>query len=648
MNSIFSPKNIGKLEIANRIVMPAMTTNFADSSGHVTEKMISYYQARAKGGVGLIIVEPASVELRGKRLPFNLAIFNDEFIPGLAELAKVIKLEGSRAFLQINHGGRECSNSITGMKPIAPSALPSTYSGIKKTGEEPDTLTAAMIEGLEVSFAKAALRAKQAGFDGIEIHGAHGYLISQFCSPNSNFRTDMYGGNLEGRALFYQNVIRRCKETTGADFSIIARINAIDYVEGGLELGESLRIAALLEKAGADAIHVSVGTHASRPYMMIPGMHVPRGCNLGQSKELKKTLNIPVICVGRINHPDIAEYALSSSSADFVAMGRALIADPDLPRKMAMESTPIRRCIACNEGCINRIHKGLPMSCSINPTVGLETEHQLSFNKAPDNTNILIIGAGPAGLEAARMSAARGCKVSLWEQENELSGQLKLASIPPGRSELLNIMEYYEPELKTLKIDVTLGQAFSLDSIKNMPPDAIILATGASPSELPIPGMQMNSVSAWKVLSGEVKEIKSPCVIIGAGPVGLETAEWLAEKGHSVVILDSRDWKTLVNSYPRSESVFHEMQLEILKIELHTGVEVTKVTTDTVFYVKNSIPRSLLGIGTIITAIGSTSVTTLENSLRELSIPLYKVGDCTSPGKIIDAIHSGYQAAIKL
>ncbi len=645
---LFQPLEIGGLHISNRIVMPAMTTNYADAEGGVTERTITYYRTRAEGGAGLIVVEPVSVELRGKRLSGNLVLFSEKHVPGLARLAAKIKETGTRAFLQLNHGGRECIHQVTGEQPVGPSAIASPYPGIKSQGENPRALTIDEIREVEEAFARAALWARQAGFDGVEIHGAHGYLISQFCSPLINLRTDRYGFDLKGRALFFQEIIRRCREKAGPGFPVIARMNARDYVEGGLEVREALEIARLLQAAGAHALHVSVGTHASRPYLMIPGMHAPRACNAELTRQFKAALKVPVICVGRINDPRVAEEVITSGAGDFAALGRPLVADPDFPRKAEQGADDIRMCLACNEGCIGRIHAGKPMSCAVNAAVGREAEVRERLAIPLRKRKVFIAGGGPAGLEVARVAALRGAKVTLWEKEADLGGQINIAVLPPGRQEIGNVLAYYKTVLPKLRVSVKTGKRATRESIRAQSPDAVVIASGAIPFLPSIPGVdQKHVVKAWDVLAGAVTAGEK-CVVIGAGPVGMETAEFLAEKGRKTALLDLLSWTEVAKTYVRPDAVFHEAELQRLGIEFYGPVTVEEIGASSVTYAGKNWRKSLLDVDTVILATGARVCADLIAEFAGTGIPHTAAGDCTGTGKIIDAIHAGFAAALDL
>lgn len=648
MSPLYRSIKIGNMLLKNRVVMPAMGSNFADESGQVTDRLIDYYKERALGGAALIIVEIAAVDVAGKRIARNLGVFNDSFLGGLSKLAKAVKDAGSKIALQLNHGGRECISRITGFPPVAPSSLPSPYSGIKREQKEiPKTLTLEEIAQLEDTFAMAARRAQQAGFDAVEIHGAHGYLVSQFISPLTNLRTDSYGGSVDNRARFFRNIIQRCKEKTDQGFPIIARLNAKDYMEGGLETQEAVQIAQILERAGADAIHVSVGMHGSNPYMMIPHMHVQRGCNIETTKEFKKVLCVPVICVGRINDPHLAEKIISESIADLVAMGRALIAEPYLPIKFQEKRKDYRQCLACCE-CINSIHKGKPLSCSINPDVGWEKENLQRIQHPAKYKRVWVVGGGPAGLEASRVAAMRGCRVTLWEESEKLGGQLNLAIVPPDRREIRNIISYYETILPVLKVEIKTGQKVTRELVVQGQPEAIILATGGLPSPLTIAGMKKkNQIFAWDVLQQKVKP-GPKCAIIGAGAVGRGIAEFLGGRGHKVLLLDIFSWEELMETCPRAERLYHEMKFSEHGIKFYGPVNIERISDSEIIFRENGWRKSIMGVNTIIVAAGAKSRRELVEQLNDLPIKVALAGDCEEPGKIINAIHAGNRAAMEL
>ncbi|HZT48145.1 MAG TPA: NADH:flavin oxidoreductase, partial [Hyphomicrobiaceae bacterium] len=366
--NLFRAGRVGHLAVPNRIVFAATSSELADEHGFVGDDAVEYYAERARGGVGLIVVEATYVEQEGKRLHHNAMLHEDRFIPGQRRIVEAVHAAGAKIAVQLNHGGRESIPAVSGSVPLAPSPLASQFTGV---GEAviPKELTLAEIERIITRFADAAVRAREAGYDAVELHGAHGYLIGEFLSPASNRREDEYGGSTEGRARFCVRLVEAIKARLGRDYPVIVRMNGHDHVPGGLELDEAIEIAAMLEKAGADAISVSGGVHASRPYMVIPGMSVPRGCYARYGEAMRRRLGVPVMTVGRINTPALAEEILARGQADFICLSRALIADPYFPAKArAGRAETIAPCIACNE-CIATVHRHKGLACTVNPMV---------------------------------------------------------------------------------------------------------------------------------------------------------------------------------------------------------------------------------------------------------------------------------------
>ncbi|MFQ6067159.1 MAG: tRNA-dihydrouridine synthase, partial [bacterium] len=409
---LFRPGKIGSLELKNRIVMPPMVTNYATREGAVTEQYKDYLRERAKGGVGLVIVEATYVHPWGKGFINNLGIDRDELIPGLRQLAEVVHDVGAKIAIQLYHAGRQTSSKTTGCQPIAPSPIPTP-------GEEeiPKEATIEEIREVVEAFGEGARRAKEAGFDAVEIHGTHGYIINEFLSPYSNKREDEYGKDFEGRLRLAWEVLQRIKEKAGSEFPVIYRINGDECVEGGLTLEVTKRIAKRLQEAGADAFHVTAGVGESN-YNSVQPMAMPRGCKAHLAAGVKEVVSVPIINAGRINHPSIAEEILEQNKADFVAMGRALLCDPEMPNKsLSKNIEDIRICIACNQKCISELvgEEEGPIGCILNVRTGREAEFPI--RRVDQKKKVLIVGAGPAGLEAARIAALRGHRVDLFEKD---------------------------------------------------------------------------------------------------------------------------------------------------------------------------------------------------------------------------------------
>ncbi|MDP7469767.1 MAG: FAD-dependent oxidoreductase, partial [Dehalococcoidia bacterium] len=460
---LFEPINIGTLHLKNRLVMPPMNSRMGDQGGFVSQRTVDYYARRAQGGVGFIIVEIGAVDPVQIVSPTQLQLSDDRFIPGMAQLAQAIKDNGSRAAIQIHHPGRQAPTSVTGAQAVAPSALNS-----RSSGETPKELTPSEIEGLVGLFAQAARRAKDAGFEAVEIHGAHGYLLCQFLSPYSNHRDDDYGGDAARRARFPLQVIQAVRNVVGRDFPIIFRFSASEFTGGGLTVEDGKAIARLVEEAGVDCLSISAGTDASLEWAVQPVL-LPVGCLLPLAEAVRQEAYVPVIAVGRINHPSIAEAALQEGKADLIALGRPLLSDPDYPNK-AQEGrwNEIRKCIACNSCRRDPWPRELPICCLLNPETGNEGVEE---KKAARPRKVLVVGAGPAGLEAARVAALCGHQVTLWEE----------ASRPGGRWSWLQRGYIGErmKEFKNLGVTVELGKEVSSRAANELGPEIILVTPRA-------------------------------------------------------------------------------------------------------------------------------------------------------------------------
>jgi len=541
--NLFQSLQLGSITLKNRLAMSQMTMNYATKEGLATEKLIRYYSERAKGGVGLIFVEGTFFTPEGRGYVHQLGLSSSGHLEKLKGLSRAVHglNRDVRVFIQIHHAGGRTYSKVTGLQPVAPSELP-LYPG----ADAPHALTKKEIGDLVEAHIQAAARAKEAGFDGVDIHCAHGYLIPQFFSPLFNRRDDEYGGDLSGRTRFLIEILRGIKERLGRDFPLTIKISGDEFVGGGLGLNEMREIALIAQEAGVDGMMISAGTvggkkiedlsQAHKVLRTMPMMTEP-GCLVSLAAEMKKALRIPVITVGRINQPALAEEIIAQGKADLVAMGRALLADPDFPKK-AFEGREeeIRPCICCNEGCYKRIFQQLDIQCSVNPMLGRESELPLERTKKPKK--VYVLGAGPCGLEAANAAYERGHQVLLVEKERKLGGQLNLAFIPPGRKEIERFREFLLRRLKKTKVKVIHGQKVIRSFVKKNPPDVLLLAIGSTPRRFDIPGLKKSqTVTAWKVLSGK-KDPTEPCLVLGAGLVGCETADFLSERGKKVIVVE--------------------------------------------------------------------------------------------------------------
>jgi len=522
MSLLFQPFKLGTVELPNRIVMPPMGTMLAERGGAVSRRLIAYYARRAEGGAGLIIVEICAVDPVQVTSPHQLKISDDSFIPGLAELVRAVKERGARVAAQIHHPGRQTSSRATGVQPVAPSPIPCPL-----IREMPRELTREEIAEIIERFAQGARRAREAGFDAVEFHGAHGYLICQFLSPFSNKRTDEYGGDVERRARFALEIVRRTREVVGPDYPLIFRLSAEEPVPGGLTLEETRAIARMLEEAGVDCISVSAGNYAVMERVVQP-MLLPLGYLVPLAAEIKKAVRVPVITAGRINDARFAERVLRDGKADLIAMGRPLLADPDLPRKSREgRYGEVRKCIACNT-CMDLVFRRPPIACLMNPEVGREEEME---TPAPVSRKVLVLGAGPAGLEAARVARLRGHEVTLWEEAPEPGGRWSWLISPYIKDRL--------KELRRLGVRVELGREAAPEAIASFRPDAVIATMPSSPVVPDIPGIEgENVLRADDVVEGR-KEVSGKAVILGGGNIGCETALYLARRGVEVSLVEA-------------------------------------------------------------------------------------------------------------
>ncbi|MFH1624203.1 MAG: NAD(P)/FAD-dependent oxidoreductase, partial [Pseudomonadota bacterium] len=455
---LFEAVKINSMELRNRIVMAPMGTHFPNKDGTVSEKLLNYYQRRAEGGTGLIIIEATSVDPYGVNYLNELGIWDDKFIEGLSRLAESIHSQGAKLAIQLYHPGRQASSKRTGIQPVGPSPIP-----YYPVGEVPRELSKTELTELVQKFGDGARRAMNAGFDAVDIHGAHGYLIGQFLSPESNRRDDEYGGDENRRARFALEIIRSVKENVGEEFPVFFRISASEYTERGLSIDETRRIANLLEDNGADVIDISAGKYESTTWMIQP-MMLPRGCLVPLSEKIREVVRIPTIIAGRINDPRLAEQILVDGKADLIAIGRGLIADPDFPRK-ALEGRvdEIRRCVACNT-CVDRLMENKEIRCLQNAEVGKEANFEIK--PATKRKKVIVIGGGPGGLEAARVSAIRGHDVVLYEKEEKIGGKLRILGSLPGREEWNTMIQFYSDQLDKYKVNVRVKCEGTLEALK--------------------------------------------------------------------------------------------------------------------------------------------------------------------------------------
>jgi 2,4-dienoyl-CoA reductase-like NADH-dependent reductase (Old Yellow Enzyme family)/thioredoxin reductase len=542
---IFLPFRIKNTVVKNRIVMPPMCGNLGGEYGQVTDNHIKYYEQRARGGTGLIIVENSNVDYPlGSNGATQLRIDHERYIPGLTRLAEAIQKYGARACIQINHAGASTNNERTeGHGVVGPSDVPS-----KEGGDTPRVLTRGEILEIVGKFGQAARRAQIAGFDAVEIHAGHSYLAAQFLSLTTNRRDDEFGrGSLEDRARFSILVLEEVRRIVGPNFPIFVRIGADEFMEGGITLEDTFTFLEYF-KPYVDLIDVSAGANYTLE-KQIETMNFPEGSKVYLSEEIKKRFDLPTITVGNIRNPEFADKVLADGRADFVAIGRGLICDPNWVNKAdAGEPRKIRRCISCNIMCVgNRIFSSRPIRCSLNPDIIGEDEYKEHQVSTP--TNVVVIGGGPAGLEAACTAAEVGCNTFLFEQEEEVGGLLRLIQRFPAKQKIHYFIEYLDERMAGLKnLVVFHGKTPTFREIDELKPDLVINATGSSPSLPPIKGLRENvnrEGSSVYTVTELLKNIDSftdlngkRVVIAGGGAVGMDCAEFFAEKGSHVTIVE--------------------------------------------------------------------------------------------------------------
>lgn len=633
---LMSPIKIGNMQLRNRIVMPPMVTNYAYEDGSVTDRLRAYHVERAKGGVGLIIVEASYVHLSGRGFQNEVGIYSDRLIASLRSLVDAVHTHGAKIAIQLYHGGRQTKSSVTGQPIVAPSPIPDPTEP-----ETPKELTKEEIAELVKAFGEAARRAKAAGFDAVEVHGAHGYLIDEFLSPYANKRTDEYGGSLENRMRFPLEVVRAVRQAVGPDYPILYRMSADEKVPGGLKLDETKIVAQRLEQEGINALHVSAGVYESAVWIIQP-MAMPRACLADLARGIKSVVKIPVISVGRYNDPEVAEKVLEEGKADLIAFGRELLTDPEMPKKISEgRLDEVRKCIACCQGCIDELFQDHPIGCTVNARTGFETQFTLA--KASRPRRVLVVGGGAAGMEAARVAALRGHNVTLWEETSSLGGQLTLAATPPQKGEIMTFKDFLMNEMRRLRINVQLNKEATLDAIRSERPDVVVIATGAVPATVDVPGVNGKNVAmSWDVLSGKAS-VGRRVVIIGGGLVGCETAEFLAEKGHEV---------TIVEMLPRIASDVGPLVGALLLdrlgkqgVKVITGAKLTSIGERDITVERDGNTETLPNFDSVVMAVGSKSEDTLARQLEGSGIDYYVIGDASRPRRITHAVFEAMKVA---
>lgn len=622
--ALLAPGRIGSLELRCRVVQPAMETNLGTKDGRVTDRLIDYYAARAAGGVGLIIVENTSVHPTGRVTPGMLRIETDEDGAAFAPLAARVQAEGSKLFVQLSHAGRQTLTEFAGEQPWAPSPIPCP---IMK--DPPRAMEEADIRTLIDAFVQGAVRAQRAGADGVELHAAHGYLLCGFLSPYSNQRNDAWGGDVARRCAFPVAVVRGIKDACGAGFPVSVRISADEYVDGGIEVDEAVEIARRLVDAGADVLHVSACNYESM-FWNIPTYFLPEAPFVPLAARIKAAVDVPVISVGRLHRPKVAARALVQGAADFVSIGRGLIAAPDLVNQVRAGGAG-RPCLACNR-CIASIN-GAMLECTVNPDVGFEGAEPKGLDGVPDGGRVLVVGAGPAGMEAATRVAQAGYQVTLVDQRDELGGQLDLAAMPAGKEPVAWLLTWMARRVREAGVQVVLGRRAEAADLEGV--DGLIWAAGSVPVDRTVEGAEVPYVGLDEAMRDPGKAGKRP-LVLGAGAGGAEAAHWLAMHGADVILVEKAR-KVARDLIP---SLRHHLAEELDHEGVQTFTLVKKLwfEGDVACLEGRKLSERIEGVTSVVLAAGRASVGVPEGLVAGFEGRVWVLGDAGRPGSIFEAV----------
>lgn len=664
---LFEPITINRLEIKNRIVMPAMGLAYTQDFTF-NDRYRGFYRERAKGGVGLMTLGPVAIDKVGSA-PFLPGLFHDEYIEPLRKFNDELHRDTDvKMATQLMHMGRYAFSFFTGMTPLAPSPIASRMT----RDQAPKEMTPDDIEEVQEAYAQAARRAKEAGFDYVEVLACTGYLISQFLSPITNIRTDEYGGRMENRMRFPLEVIRRVRAAVGPETAVGIRIAGNEFMEGGNTNEESSLFAVEAEKAGVDAVNVTGGWHET--YIPQLTTNVPPGCFVYLARGVKEKVNVPVFASNRLGDPGVAERALRSGACDMVCWGRPLIADPELPVKVREgRFDEILPCIACNQGCFDSIFSGTSVHCVLNPRAGRENERNVVKTSEPKK--VLVAGGGPAGMEFAMTAAQAGHDVTLCEKDLQLGGQINMAKAPPGKEELGNIIESMSRRMRHWGVKVELNTPISPEQVKERKPDVLVVSSGARPMEIKAPGIDKpHVVSAWDVLMERVPDIGKNVVIVGGSATGCETAHFLTSMGaadpaiftflmyhtaehpetarqllhnagRTITVIDIVG--RLADNVGRTSRWCLMKSLKVMGVELRPSNRLVEITDDAVV-VESEKGTESIPADTVILAVGAVPADDLARQVQQNGIEIITIGDAKEPRKIVDAVREGFEAALKI
>ncbi len=644
MLNLFKPGRIGNLRIKNRIVMAPMgSRGLVELDGRLSQRLVDHFTRRAAGGVGLIITGLTYVEvdiepkLEGVFCTGTPRADSTLFLARFEELAMAVHAYGAKIAVQLTAGrGRISAEADQNAgRVVAPSPVPAFWPPHKKAR----ALTIEEIETIIKDFGITAKMLKGAGIDAVELHAHEGYLIDEFTTALWNQRTDKYGGDFESRLRFPLGIIDSIKSEAGADFPIIYRFGGSHHLDGGREIEESCEMAKRLQQAGVSAFHVDAGCYETS-YYAHPPVYMPPGCLLEDVEAIKKVAHIPVIAVGKLGYPKLAEEVLSKGQADFIAMGRPLLADPDWPLKVKEgRSDDIRMCMGCNE-CFRRLLENKYLSCAVNPLVGMEKE--LALEPAKKKKQVLVVGGGPGGMEAAIIAALRGHEVTLWEKEDKLGGSLVPGAVPAFKNDLSAFKNYLVNQVKEVGVKVELQKEATPELIRKINPDELIIATGAEPATPDCPGVSNdNVITSVDALLGN-KKVGDKVVVIGGSEVGCEIAVWLAQQGKAITVVEVLQ-DILPGTIFMNKMMLQKMLAEA-GVTVLTGTNICEIKSSEVI-VQNGNGQQTLQADTVILAVGREKQGALLDSLESELPNIHVIGDCVEPREIRSAIWEAYRTA---
>lgn len=637
MTAPFETITIGPIQLKNRLVMAPMKTALGTTEGLITDQLISFFRKRADGGIGLIISEPMAVVARGREHPKQIIIDNDTVIPQMSRLTEVIHAADCHIFAHLNHGGRAANPKASGSPPESPGPIP-----CPRTGVEPEVLTESRIAELVDAFGLAAKRAKKAGFDGIELQFGLGYLVSQFLSPSVNTRTDHYGGNLENRLRFAREVFQAVRYAVGNDFPIGVRISGSEKIPKGLDLEDALHLAQQCEVWGVDMIHVATGSNCESLPWYFQHMSLPTGVNESLAAQIKGCVDKPIMAAGRLGDPKRIREVLATNMIDLVAIGRGLLADPELANKMARdEDEKVLLCGHCLQGCFGNVKTGKSIGCNINPTVSYD---DTAPTKPEFVKHIVVIGGGPAGIQAALTAWQRGHRVTLFEKNGSLGGQFDLAHRLPHKQRMIYSLQSFISQLQFSDVEVLLNEAATFEKLQQLSPDLVIIATGSEPIMPDIEGV-IEPLTDAEVITGQVS-IGQRILILGGGMIGLELAELFADQGKEIVVVEKLS-EVARDMNPISKKLLLK-RLSSLPVKINTNTELLSFINNEASVNVNGETKNLGKFDDIIVSIGHKSYENLSEQLMKSGFTVHVIGDAQKPAKIIDAVTAGYKIAMAI